>query len=792
MDEEQVGSSGTPAGSAPGRAPVTARLSPRPLIFRVDNPDAARELGAAFGPRNSNGVAAGADVAVQRAAESSGTALPADVRGRFEGSLGADLGGVRVHTGGASAEAASAVGARAYTTGQDIHFGAGQYAPTDPFGLHLLAHEVAHTVQQSGGAATTQYKLEVSSPGDALEHEADRAADAMVAGRPAANRSTAAAGIGRKIFRDVAGGPLVDMLGDGDGAENTAKKQPLQIDTVSVNRDMKDVESMVADITANSTKIRIAENGDLDGKKDDFLATNSMALAKLSIFTDKLNVTTVDTSAFAVQYRAANADFRRLNAEAHTYLANDGLDAKSGDIADAASSFKAPKIGLEQGALTQTLLSDFMAARNNLNTAAVTMKGKITTCRGHADGLQGALYKVRAAAASLKVKEDQDKLDGIRQEISDTAAGVGTIVKLVTAVAGFAGGGGATSAALSGVQQTPTGPTMKSPGSVTIDAGSANVPANLQGTSLGAVLGGQKDVDLDPEGTSKLAIAKSLYADAGKLTPGAIGDVDLGGGLKLGDVMGGDPAKLAEGLVKAIGEYANKKKISSLEDDIAAKKAEVEAFSQAAGALDMASKAELLAGSADELAKEVKAFADTKRDLTEKADKLEAHLATQGKKGQDQAKGILFLTDADRFLAQAENAIDVGENQQANLQKAAEDRKSLRGTDANIGDDKDRETQHYYKLSTLGPKPWNVSGKFYYRAERLDVKFTGSGATDPNDPNAWNQGGAGTVEGVGSADDAVANRIQQLKDWKTKVAALRTAVQDALFGKGKGAPIVNG
>jgi len=171
--------------SAPGRSTVTSRLSPRALIFRVESAEAARELGSAFGKRDGNGVASGADSFVQRAAESSGDALPASIKGQFESSLGADLSAVRVHTGSASAEAASAVGARAYTTGNDIHFAEGQYAPTDAFGLHLLAHEVAHTQQQAATSTTTQYKLEVSTPGDSLEQEADRAADAMIVGAPA-------------------------------------------------------------------------------------------------------------------------------------------------------------------------------------------------------------------------------------------------------------------------------------------------------------------------------------------------------------------------------------------------------------------------------------------------------------------------------------------------------------------------------------------------------------------------------------------------------------------------------
>ena len=135
---------------------------------------------------DANGVAPDADVAVARAAASSaGSPLPDDVRGMFESSLGADLSAVRVHTGTASAEAATATSAKAYTVGNDIHFGAGHYAPDDPFGMHLLAHEVAHTQQQAGGTAarTPQFKLDVASPGDAHEVEADRAADAMVSGR---------------------------------------------------------------------------------------------------------------------------------------------------------------------------------------------------------------------------------------------------------------------------------------------------------------------------------------------------------------------------------------------------------------------------------------------------------------------------------------------------------------------------------------------------------------------------------------------------------------------------------
>lgn len=127
-------------------------------------------------------VAPDAEQAVGAAAGSTGHALPDDLRTKFEGSLGTDLSSVRVHTGAASADAASAVGAKAYATGNDVHFGAGHYDPSSSSGQELIAHEVAHTVQQRGGSPQRQHKLEVSSPGDHAEVEADRAASAMVSG----------------------------------------------------------------------------------------------------------------------------------------------------------------------------------------------------------------------------------------------------------------------------------------------------------------------------------------------------------------------------------------------------------------------------------------------------------------------------------------------------------------------------------------------------------------------------------------------------------------------------------
>ncbi len=119
---------------------------------------------------------------VQRGRASAGDPLPASLREKFEHSLGAPLDGVRVHTGASAADSARALGARAYTVGQDIFFSSGRFDPHSPDGEALVAHEVAHTVQQAGSPGDAQFELEVSQPGDPLEREAHAAAASMLRG----------------------------------------------------------------------------------------------------------------------------------------------------------------------------------------------------------------------------------------------------------------------------------------------------------------------------------------------------------------------------------------------------------------------------------------------------------------------------------------------------------------------------------------------------------------------------------------------------------------------------------
>jgi hypothetical protein len=72
----------------------------------------------------------------------------------MEPRFGSDFSNVRVHTGKHAAESARAIHAHAYTIGERIVFGAGQFSPESTTGQQLLAHELTHVVQQSRSGAS--------------------------------------------------------------------------------------------------------------------------------------------------------------------------------------------------------------------------------------------------------------------------------------------------------------------------------------------------------------------------------------------------------------------------------------------------------------------------------------------------------------------------------------------------------------------------------------------------------------------------------------------------------------
>ena len=83
----------------------------------------------------------------------SGRPLSDNTRQQMESSIGADFSNVRVHDDSNAAQMSKDLNAQAFTHGNDIYFNSGKYDTASSGGQHLLAHELTHTVQQSGGSS---------------------------------------------------------------------------------------------------------------------------------------------------------------------------------------------------------------------------------------------------------------------------------------------------------------------------------------------------------------------------------------------------------------------------------------------------------------------------------------------------------------------------------------------------------------------------------------------------------------------------------------------------------------
>lgn len=93
-----------------------------------------------------------------------GRSLSPSLRDHFEPRFGADLRGVRLHTGVHADTAARRLAARAFTVGRDIGFRSGEYRPESPEGQRLIAHELTHVLQQKDATGTIRTRVGPAKP----------------------------------------------------------------------------------------------------------------------------------------------------------------------------------------------------------------------------------------------------------------------------------------------------------------------------------------------------------------------------------------------------------------------------------------------------------------------------------------------------------------------------------------------------------------------------------------------------------------------------------------------------
>ncbi len=95
---------------------------------------------------------AGQDAANQRARMGKGKELDSNTKSKMEGAFGTSIGDVKVHTESEGSSFADELDAQAATIGKDIAFASNKYKPGTPEGDALIAHELAHVMQQRSAA----------------------------------------------------------------------------------------------------------------------------------------------------------------------------------------------------------------------------------------------------------------------------------------------------------------------------------------------------------------------------------------------------------------------------------------------------------------------------------------------------------------------------------------------------------------------------------------------------------------------------------------------------------------
>ncbi len=122
----------------------------------------------------------GVPAIVNQVLQSTGQPLDTGTRAFFEPRFGHDFSNVRIHATPDADRAAKATNAAAFTVGNDIGFASGRYAPATSTGQFLLAHEMAHVVQQRDAVAGPRLDAAPAS----AEAEADQIASAVTGGQP--------------------------------------------------------------------------------------------------------------------------------------------------------------------------------------------------------------------------------------------------------------------------------------------------------------------------------------------------------------------------------------------------------------------------------------------------------------------------------------------------------------------------------------------------------------------------------------------------------------------------------
>ncbi|HEY6175632.1 MAG TPA: DUF4157 domain-containing protein, partial [Kofleriaceae bacterium] len=602
-----------------------------------------------------------------------------------------------------------------------------QYAPDTDAGKHLLAHEVAHTVQQSGGArGGPQYKLDVSSPGDAHEVEADRAADAMVMGT-ATTVTGAPSYAARTVQRVITDSEMIRAQQHND---LQGFKPPTVLNGMTVNADISRCDEIIGridDARGGLGQLQGAEQAMAKDHADDkdyipqtrgtrYIAINNATRAALEAMRGGAQKQQFDHSFFEPAYQTLSRDFAKLQSAVQMIQANNIGVAGAADAV--AKTRKANPI---VNAKLEKLSVDIGQLRTSGAEIPKAVTGAEQTFRDVMLKIDLGRIPLPQLQDSAKQTEAVAKVKAVNDDLAAAKGAIATIQSTVTAAMSLYGGP-EVMAAINGM----------------VDKAKAGVAAGLD------------------------KIATKDDAEA----------------IKKGGEAGLDKGKdaLKDKLAEAMTNYQGR--IARANGAADALKQQISEIQIALDARELLNLQVTLAEKTNAVLAAVAEFERKKAALAEDVKAIEVELKKMGgAAGKEVSAAIQLETDVARFDSQCDVAIALGDKEQANAKDAEKGRKDAAG-DYRPGAGSSAFSQDTEIASTEG-------GRSYWTCEVSRA----SSDKDLEDLSGFQLEEHRVIFNVMESDkhqhsqvmsDAVQSRLDQVKQWKQEAAEFRTKSEAVL------------
>jgi hypothetical protein len=652
---------------------------------------------------------------------------------------------VRVHRGPDSADAARALGARAYTIGGDIHL---RDTLSNPVDVRLLAHEVVHTVQQQGLPPAVSDSLDISTPGDSSELEAERASDAMVAGQPTTVGSGAPAE--RMIARDA--DKNMEDAGR-TGGETGARDAKVQVimghstkadegEAKAIIKKIDDAESAVAKHPTD-----LAKNTGGLGPLKGVLVENHQARHVLEQYLATVADSGNFQSEYAASYMATKKDFGTF---AGLWQA---FEAAGGKLKKGAQEGR--MAGLSRDPEFQRARNRAQSIRDELKNDGKKVREGLTLGEKAKSELTAGIYGARAAAAAVTATKKQAELSALHASINDSVSKIMMVGQIASmATTGILAFG---SAGIDFDKMVESNPEIAPPDKPASPLAAPD-PRRFYAPGTGGVpegLSSPEDGLGKPNDTRTYSLPSQTLATAKGL--GEKGVAALGG-----------PEKMLKAAITML-EQSN---IDKIQAQIDAAQEDGNLNKAAGAAADLKAKRLAYQSEVEKLQHNTENLMDHKSQLDTEVKAMLTAAKRLGA-GKDLTGALRLVAAGDKFLSQVDITIDLGQLQQSKGKEALSQRYNINAGSymTNDKDGKPQEVKHAQGPGQL--HYWTVAkdkGIDDYVATKHMVELLAAGKESL-------VGGNGTAN---STQFDVGKSVEELRLWKKEVEEKRNQAQESL------------